>query len=140
MWHSPHGVWNRCASPVSKVPRAKIGNGRTRRLEGEEEEEEERLLAECQDTLRPIVQFAIEMAMRRGEIASLTWQNVDLARKTVYLPKTKNNEQRTLPLSPAAIEILKGIERDEYPSEFKLSDVSIIQAFIKACQRANIES
>ena len=123
-------------NPVSRVPRPKISNGRTRRLEGDEEE---RLLAECSDILRPIVQFAFETAMRRGEIASLTWQNVDLDRKTVYLPKTKNNEQRTVPLSPAAVEILERLERDESPSVFKLSDVSITQAFIKTCQRANIE-
>ena len=123
-------------NPVSKVPRPKISNGRTRRLEGDEEE---KLLAECSDTLRPIVQFALETAMRRGEIASLTWQNVDLDRKTVYLPKTKNNEQRTVPLSPAAVEILEGLEQDENPRVFKLSDVSITQAFIKTCQKANIE-
>lgn len=77
--------------------------------------------------------------MRRGEIASLTWQNVNLERSTVYLPKTKNNEQRTVPLSPAAIEILKNMYRGEETSVFNLSDTSITHAFIKTCRRAEIE-
>lgn len=123
-------------NPVSRVPRPKISNGRTRRLEGDEEE---RLLEKAQDSLKPIIRFAIETAMRRGEIASLTWQNVDLERSTVYLPKTKNNEQRTVPLSPAAVAILKGLDRGEDSRVFKLSDVSITQAFIRTCREAKIE-
>ncbi len=123
-------------NPVSRVPRPKISNGRTRRLEGDEEE---RLLVESPDSLRPIISFAIETAMRRGEIASLKWQNVDLDRRTAYLPKTKNNEERTVPLSPAAVEILKKLDRGEESCLFKLSDVSITQAFIKTCQKAGID-
>lgn len=123
-------------NPVSRVPRPKISNGRTRRLE---EGEEERLLAECPDSLRPVILFAIETAMRRGEMASLMWKNIDLDRRTAYLPKTKNTEERTVPLSPAAVELLKNIDKDEEPRVFKLSDVSITQAFIKTCQRAGIE-
>jgi integrase len=123
-------------NPVSRVPRPKISNGRTRRLEGDEEE---RLLAECPDSLRPIISFAIETAMRRGEIASLKWQHIDLDRRTAYLPKTKNSEERTVPLSPAAVAILKEMDRGEDTRVFKLSDVSITQAFIRTCQKTGIE-
>ena len=35
--------------------------------------------------------------MRREEIAGLTWDRVNLQRRIVYLPKTKNGEQRTIP-------------------------------------------
>lgn len=123
-------------NPVSRIPKPKVSNGRTRRLEGDEEE---RLLAACSESLRPIVRFAIETAMRRGEMASLTWQNIDLERRTAYLPKTKNNEERTVPLSPAAVQILKDMEKGESSRVFQLSDVSITQAFIKTCQKAGIE-
>lgn len=123
-------------NPVSRVPKPKVSNGRTRRLEGDEEE---RLVAACSNSLRPIVRFALETAMRRGEMASLTWQNIDLEKSTAYLPKTKNNEERTVPLSPAAVQILKNMEKGESPRVFQLSDVSITQAFIKTCQKVGIE-
>lgn len=123
-------------NPVSRIPKPKVSNGRTRRLEGDEEE---RLLAACSDSLRPIVRFAIETAMRRGEMASLTWQNIDIEKRMAYLPKTKNNEERTVPLSPAAVQILKNMEKGESPRVFQLSDVSITQAFIKTCQKVEIE-
>lgn len=43
--------------------------------------------------------FAIETAMRAGEICGLTWDNVSIGRKTAYLPMTKNGSSRTVPLS-----------------------------------------
>ena len=131
-------------NPVSKVPRPKISNGRTRRLEGDEEE---RLLAACSDSLRPVVQFAIETAMRRGEIASLLWRNVNLERKTVYLPETKNNSERTVPLSPAAVAILQRLDKEADKENrngparvFGISDLQITHAYIKACTKAEIEN
>lgn len=49
-------------------------------------------------------QFAIETAMRGGEIVRLQWEHV--SDKSVYLPKTKNGEARSVPLSKRAREIL----------------------------------
>lgn len=51
--------------------------------------------------------FAIETAMRAGEIVGLTWPNVDIERRVAHLPRTKNGEPRDVPLSSAALEILK---------------------------------
>lgn len=56
--------------------------------------------------------FAIETAMRAGEICGLTWDNVNLERKTAYLPITKNGSSRTVPLSKNAVRILERL-RDE---------------------------
>jgi integrase len=124
-------------NPVQRVPRPKISTGRTRRLEGDEEE---RLLNACSDTFRHIVKFALETAMRRGEIASIEWRYVDLKKRTVYLPKTKNNEERTVPLSPLAIHILQDIEDGKTNGfVFEVSPEAITHAFIKACKKARIE-
>jgi integrase len=57
--------------------------------------------------IRPIVQLAIETAMRRGEIFELRWKQVNLDRRTAHLPATKNGLPRTIPLSPNAIQLLK---------------------------------
>jgi len=84
------------ANPVLiiKKPSAK-GNERDRRLNSKEEE---RLIATCRQYgniwLVPIVQFAIETAMRRSELLSLQWKNIDLKKQTAYLPDTKKSETR----------------------------------------------
>ena len=53
---------------------------RSRRLQGDEGD---RLLAACGASLRPIVECALETGMRRGEILSLQWRDVDLDRQVL---------------------------------------------------------
>ena len=55
----------------------------------------------------PIVVFAIETGMRRGEILGLTWDNIDLKRRTAFLPLTKNGSSREAPLSIGAVCVLQ---------------------------------
>lgn len=61
--------------------------------------------------IKPIVQLALETAMRRGELLSLRWKHIDLKRRTAYLAMTKNGESRTVPLSSAAITLLQALPR-----------------------------
>ena len=91
-------------NPTEKVERPKVNRGRERRLAPGEKEA---LLTAASEKLRLCIEFALETAMRREEIASLSWENVNMAKKTALLPKTKNGEQRTVPLSPRALEILE---------------------------------
>ena len=58
----------------------------------------------------PLVKFALETAMRRGEILGLHWEYVDLPKCIALIPLTKNGESRTAPLSTSAIEILRPVE------------------------------
>ncbi|BBF94071.1 tyrosine-type recombinase/integrase [Blastochloris tepida] len=59
--------------------------------------------------LGPLVTLAVETGMRRGELVSMRWCDVDLIARTVYLPMTKNGLPRTVPLTPKAIETLEAI-------------------------------
>lgn len=54
--------------------------------------------------------FAIQTAMRAGEISNLTWSDVSFEKRTAFLPLTKNGSSRTVPLSKEAIRILKQLE------------------------------
>ncbi len=45
---------------------------------------------------REAFQFALATGMRRGEVLSLEWRNVDLESKTASLPITKNGEEGRL--------------------------------------------
>jgi integrase len=53
--------------------------------------------------------------MRRGELLSLKWEDVDLTKQTATLHDTKNGDARIVPLSKRAIDVLKTLQkkRDE---------------------------
>ena len=54
----------------------------------------------------PIIVFALEAGMRRGEILGLTSDNITLERQLAYLPLTKNGTSREVPLSTKAVNVL----------------------------------
>lgn len=99
--------------------------------------------------LLPLVQLAIETAMRRGELLALTWENVDLKRQTAHLPDTKNGDPRTVPLSTRAVAILKALptaEGDDGVGEgaevpragavFPTTALALRKGFARAIERA----
>lgn len=139
-------------NPIALLKRPKENRARERRFEGNEEQ---RLLQEltfvpkdemgrfakggCRNRwVKPLVQLALETAMRRGELLSLDWQYVDLSRACITLPMTKNGESRKVPLSMAAIEILKSIPRALAGRVFPTTESALKQAFTRACERAKI--
>jgi integrase len=108
----------------SKADAAMAGDGREdvsrdRRLE---QGEYERILAvldagvlprkqrplklEHAQALRVLFILAVESAMRLREIYTLTLDQVDLPRRTVFLDKTKNGDKRQVPLSSVALAVL----------------------------------
>lgn len=50
--------------------------------------------------------FALETAMRKGEILSLQWRDVNFDQRFAHLDLTKNGEERDVPLSRAALDLL----------------------------------
>ena len=73
-------------NPTKRVNKPKTANGRTRRLE---KGEEKRLLKNANTQLRPVITFALATAMIRTEIASLTWDNVDLKKTNCLFAQNK---------------------------------------------------
>lgn len=57
--------------------------------------------------------FAIETAMREGEIASLRWERIDLETRVAKLLKTKNGDKRDVPLSSEAVRLLKQLPEND---------------------------
>jgi len=55
-----------------------------------------------------LVTLAVETAMRLREMFTLTTDQVDLAKRTVFLDKTKNGSKRQVPLSSVALAALRG--------------------------------
>ncbi len=124
-------------NPVKLAAKPKPAKGRDRRLE---DGEEEKLLEAAPPAFRPVILFALETAMRREEIASLRWKNVNVKSRYVYLPETKNSEARTVPLSPAALDVLKTMPRkDGVESVFGVEKDSITNAMKTLRAKAGIE-
>lgn len=57
--------------------------------------------------------FALETAMRSGEIVALDWRDVKLAARYVIVRTSKNGEGREVPLTLAACEILRALPGTE---------------------------
>jgi integrase len=64
--------------------------------------------------LRPFLILLIETGMRRGELLSIRWRDVDFGTNTVQILKTKNGHPRRIPLTPTAQRTLQSLtQRDE---------------------------
>lgn len=83
--------------------------------------------------------FAMETAMRAGEIVSLSWDKLDLKKRVARLTETKNGSNRDVPLSSEAIRILEQLPRTESNSVFGLNSANMDALFRKAKSRALIE-
>lgn len=95
-------------NPVTIVRKPPAEAGRNRRLQPVEER---KLLAACDKISNPmlgwIVRIALHTGMRAGEIQSLRCDQIDLDRRVIRLNKTKNGSARTVPLTQAAVEVLR---------------------------------
>lgn len=57
--------------------------------------------------LMPLIEFAVETAMRKSELLSVLWNHVDFEKRLLHIPITKNGDARTIPLSAKALSILR---------------------------------
>jgi len=125
-------------NPMSKIKRPKDSPPRDKLIN---EKDIERALFACgydynetPETIRARIGaaflFAIETAMREGEIASLRWDQIDLETRVAKLLKTKNGDKRDVPLSSEAIRILKQLPKN--PDVFNLTAEQISSNFRSA--------
>jgi len=128
-------------NPVRDIKLPSDNRPRDRRLQAGEDA---RLLDACQAArnpwLLPIVQLALETAMRQGELIRLRWEHIDMNRRTAHLPDTKNGEARTVPLSTTAVEVLRVLPRSLLGQVFPgVTTEAIKRAYIRAVRRAGID-
>ena len=87
-----------------------------------------------------LCRFALATGMRQGEICGLQVEDVDATRKTVVIrdrkdPKNKIGNDQTVPLLPAAWEIVKDtMGKRKEGSLFGQRAASVSTAFTRACQ------
>lgn len=140
-------VPNPASGKVLDLPRE--NNARDRRLE---RDEEARLIAALEDPgdavmtkdrdrrnvwILPLVRLAIETAMRQGELLALEWRHVDLERRVLHLPDTKNGTSRDVPLSSVAVAVLESCGTGKKTGKvFPTTASAIKQSWVRAVARA----
>ncbi len=129
-------------NPVKRIrgQRPKLPGGRTRRLV----DDEHRRLVEAASKdqggmIGPLITWAIETAMRRGEIAAMRWDHLDRRARVLQIPETKAGTPRRVPLSTAALGVLDSLPRRIDERVWGMRPDSISQAFERVCKAAGIE-
>jgi len=129
-------------NPVADVKKIPENNVRMRTLS---EDEFESLLAACPDYLKPVVLTAFYTAMRKSEILSLTWDEVDKRGDFIRLkaPMTKTKVARAIPLHPRVKEVFDAIPRAVHTKRVFLRDGNPFsdfkRSFKTACKQAGLE-
>lgn len=75
--------------------------------------------------------LSLETAMRAGEIIGLEWRRIDYEKRTAYLPSTKNDDARYVPLSTRAMELLKAMEGIDEQRVFSLTS-QLLDTYFRA--------
>ena len=125
-------------NPVTMIKKPSSAQGRDRILN---DEELIRLFIQLENIspwYKPLVEFALETSMRRGELMSLLWVNVNFEKSVAFLPLTKNGDSRYVPLSMKAIRILKLLPRDIEGRVFPLNKQTVSILFLRAARRAKV--
>ena len=135
------------ANPVELVKgqRPKLPGGRDRRLVGDELPRLQAAALAYGGEIGLLTTWAIETAMRRGEIAAMRWEHLDRTphaggneARVLLIPETKNGTPRRVPLSVAALAVLDGLPRRIDGRVWGMRPDSISQAFERVCKAAGI--
>lgn len=128
-------------NPCLLVKKPPSPAGRTRVLSAEEERrllEAVAPIGRRNPYMRPLVEVALQTAMRRGELLALRWEHLDLAARTAYLPTSKNGQPRTVPLSKKALAVFSSLPVQSDGPIFMISAASVAAAFKRATHRAEL--
>ena len=133
--------WGYCdGNPVANVRKPKPSPGRDRRVTPREE----RMIVRWCDArghqeLKTIFLFALETAMRAGEILQLRWEYVKLNTRIAHLPDTKNGAKRDVPLSLKARDLLVGMGVKSNGRVFTYSSAGLKSSWKSMLKRLGID-
>ncbi len=115
-------------TPRSRLKKLKNNNQRERVLSEDEETALFEALGENR-LVRDIVTLALNTGMRRGEIFSLKWFDLDFPRELIKIQESKSGKKRLVTMNETVRELLEGLERNSeyvFPSpktNGKLTDI-----------------
>jgi excisionase family DNA binding protein len=131
-------------NPISRVKKFKEPPAKERILTNEEIG---RLLFTAKPHLKPILIVLLNTGMRKSEVLSLRWENVDLRKGFIYVgaSDSKSDRSRTIPMSSLVLETLEELRKgsnSEYifvNPETKKHFIDVTESFKTACRNAEVE-
>jgi integrase len=97
-------------NPAAGIRRKTENNARVRFLSNEEENRLRKVILKRFPAFVHQLDLSLHTGMRAGEQFSLRWNQIDLKRRILTLPKTKNGTVRHIPLNNTAVEALEGLK------------------------------
>lgn len=140
--------WNMASDDTLKSVRAvKMLTENNKRLRFISHEECRALIDACTKRiahLKPVIVTALNTGMRKEEILSLKWEQLDLKHGFILIDRTKNGERREIPLNDTLQNTFRGMQRRldvpwvfYDPFDGKRYN-SVKHSFKEACRRAGI--
>ncbi len=128
-------------NPLEGLRRPKADPPRNRRLMKGELDQVMQAADTCRNVqIRPFILFALETAMRRGEILGMEWIDLNQEKRTLRIPLAKNGHSRTIPLSEAALAILSTQRVRGLHRPFPLTVESFDMAWKRLIRRSGINN
>lgn len=127
-------------NPVRGLSQLKENNEMIRYLSADEEKA---LLEACRPPIRAIVVCALHTGMRKGEILSLLWKDVDFEQRLIKVEQTKTHSKKYIPMNDTLLALLKGLPRYEgcdhvFPNEDGKPYVEIDANWYRTLRRAGL--
>src|SRR5262249_6944388 len=135
--------WNHCRkNPGDGIRRLKEPPGRVRFLS---DDERKALLGACSPRLRQIVEISLDSGLRKGELLSLRWENIDLKNRMIRVERSKNGERRDVPMTDRVLKVVQEIPRRlDTPYVFANPDgtppASVSTAWYNALETSGVEN
>ena len=133
--------WN-CAvrNPVDQIRKLKVD---PRPMEILTIEDERRLMDECAEYTKPIVQMALYTGMRKGEVLDLKWSEVKWETKMIRVRGTKVHKTRFVPINGTLLQFLTSLgpktgDKYIFAKEDGKRYGDVKKGFKAACRRAGI--
>ena len=99
-------------NPASRIKRKTENNGRVRFLSDDEETKLRKVLEARFSYYVPAFDISLHTGMRASEQFGLRWSQIDLERKLLTLPKTKNGSSRVIRLNSIAVAAFQQLRTD----------------------------
>ena len=136
-----HNKWT--PNPTRQIKRFKE-KGRVRFLS---DNERTVLLEACKQSSNPhiytLVVLSLSVGARQSEVLKLTWDRVDLQRGLIYFTGTKNGENRMVPVTGHALELIHNLDRTSkyvFPNRYGSYYRDIDYHWKKVLRRTNIQN
>ena len=105
-------------------------------------EKADKLIDAAPDYLKPIIIIALNTGMRRGEILSLRWNDIDFDKHYIFIKETKSGIPRKVPMNSLVASTFKNIKREDrlifYNPKTNNHLKDIYRSFKTACQKVGI--